>query len=128
MSQFFPSSGLQTQVWSCWISLQSKELSRVFSNTTVQKHQLFCSQISLWSSVDQAFFFFIFWANSEKLSWKQTLNRVKLTFISRPINSQHSNFLPKRHSLKLPRFHYKFISYSLAYCLQYIVSLHVFEP
>ena len=30
-----------------WISLQSKRLSRVFSNTTVQKHQLFGAQISL---------------------------------------------------------------------------------
>ena len=27
--------------WTGWISLQSKELSRVFSNTTVQKHQFF---------------------------------------------------------------------------------------
>ena len=33
--------------WSGWISLQSKGLSRVFSNTTVQKHQLFGAQISL---------------------------------------------------------------------------------
>ena len=32
-----------------WISLQSKELSRVFSNTTVQKHQFFGTQISLYS-------------------------------------------------------------------------------
>ena len=30
-----------------WISLQSKGLSRVFSNTTVQKHQFFCAQLSL---------------------------------------------------------------------------------
>ena len=30
------------------ISLQSKRLSRVFSNTTVQKHQFFGSQLSLW--------------------------------------------------------------------------------
>ena len=30
-----------------WISLQSKGLSRVFSNTTVQKHQFFCVQPSL---------------------------------------------------------------------------------
>ena len=29
-------------------SLQSKELSRVFSNTTVQKHQFFGAQLSLW--------------------------------------------------------------------------------
>ena len=33
-----------------WISFQSKGLSRVFSNTTVQKHQFFSSQPSLWSS------------------------------------------------------------------------------
>ena len=33
--------------WSGWISLQSKGLSRVFSNTTVQKHQFFCAQLSL---------------------------------------------------------------------------------
>ena len=31
-----------------WISLQSKGLSRVFSNTTVQKHQFFSVQLSLW--------------------------------------------------------------------------------
>ena len=32
--------------WTGWISLQSKGLSRVFSNTTVQKHQFFGSQLS----------------------------------------------------------------------------------
>ena len=36
--------------WTCWISLQSKGLSRVFSNTTVQKHQLFSAQLSLQSN------------------------------------------------------------------------------
>ena len=41
-----------TQVWSPlgwtgWISFQSKKLSRVFSNTTVQKHQFFGSELSL---------------------------------------------------------------------------------
>ena len=35
--------------WTGRISLQSKGLSRVFFNTTVQKHQFFESQISLWS-------------------------------------------------------------------------------
>ena len=34
-----------------WISLQSKGLSRVFSNTTVQKHQFFSAQLSLYFSV-----------------------------------------------------------------------------
>ena len=33
-----------------WTFLQSKGLSRVFSNTTVQKHQFFGAQLSLWSS------------------------------------------------------------------------------
>ena len=33
--------------WTGWISLQSKGLSRVFSNTTVQKHQFFGVQLSL---------------------------------------------------------------------------------
>ena len=65
MSQFFTSGGqsigvsasasvlpMNTQDWSPlgwtgWISLQSKGLSRVFSNTTVQKHQFFGAQLSL---------------------------------------------------------------------------------
>ena len=65
MSQFFASDGqsigvsastsvlpMNTQDWSPlgwtgWISLQSKGLSRVFSNTTVQKHQFFGAQLSL---------------------------------------------------------------------------------
>ena len=33
--------------WTGWISLQSKGLSRVFSNTTVQKHQFFRAQLAL---------------------------------------------------------------------------------
>ena len=33
--------------WTGWISLQSKGLSRVFSNTTVQKHQFFSTPLSL---------------------------------------------------------------------------------
>ena len=33
--------------WTGWISLQSKGLSRVFSNTTVQKYQFFLTQLSL---------------------------------------------------------------------------------
>ena len=42
---------MNTQDWSplgwTWISLQSKGLSRIFSNTTVQKHQFFGAQLSL---------------------------------------------------------------------------------
>ena len=36
--------------WTGWISLQSKGLSRVFSNTTVQKHQFFGTQFSSQSN------------------------------------------------------------------------------
>ena len=65
VSLFFASGGQSTGVWASalvlpmniqdwfplgwtgWISLQSKGLSRIFSNTTVQKHQFFCAQLSL---------------------------------------------------------------------------------
>ena len=65
MSQFFTSGGQSIRVsasasvlpmniqgrfplgWTGWISLQSKGLSRVFSNTIVQKHQFFSTQASL---------------------------------------------------------------------------------
>ena len=64
MSQFFASGGQSVGVtaspsnlsmniqdwfplvWSGWLSLQSKGLSRVFSNTTLQKHQFFSPQLS----------------------------------------------------------------------------------
>jgi len=36
--------------WTGWISLQSKGFLRVFSSTTVQKHQFFCAQLSLYSN------------------------------------------------------------------------------
>ena len=36
--------------WTCWIFLQSKGLSRVFSNTIVQKHQFFGAQLSSQSN------------------------------------------------------------------------------
>ena len=43
-------SGLITLGWTGWISLQSKGHSRVFSNTTLQKHQFFGAQLSLESN------------------------------------------------------------------------------
>ena len=67
MSQFFASGGqsigvsalasflpVNTQDWSLewtgWISLESKGLSRIFSNTTVQKHHFFGAQLSSQSN------------------------------------------------------------------------------
>ena len=41
--------GLISLGWTGWVSLQSKGLSRVFSNTTVQKHHFFSAQLSLLS-------------------------------------------------------------------------------
>ena len=42
--------GLISLEWTGWISLQSKGLSRVFSNTTVQNHQFFGAQLSSQSN------------------------------------------------------------------------------
>ena len=49
LASFLPkkSQGWSPSEWTGWISLQSKGLSRVFSNTTVQKHQFFSIQLSL---------------------------------------------------------------------------------
>ena len=48
LASFLPrkSQGWFPSEWTGWISLQSKGLSRVFSNTTVQKHQFFSAQLS----------------------------------------------------------------------------------
>ena len=42
--------GWSPSEWTGWIFLQSKGLSRVFSNTAVQKHQFFCAQLSSQSN------------------------------------------------------------------------------
>ena len=47
-SNLYP--GLIPLGWTGWISLQSKGLSRVFSNTTVQNHQLFSTELSSQSN------------------------------------------------------------------------------
>ena len=44
------SQGWSPSEWTGWISLQSKGLSRVFSNTTVQNHQFFSAQLSSQSN------------------------------------------------------------------------------
>ena len=52
LASFLPkkSQGWSPLKWTGWISLQSKGLSRVFSNTTVQKHQFFGAQPSSQSN------------------------------------------------------------------------------
>ena len=44
-------SGLISFRMDCWISLKSKGLSRVFSSTTVQKHQFFSTQLPLYPTL-----------------------------------------------------------------------------
>ena len=52
LASFLPKNiqGCSPLEWIDWISLQFKGLSRVFSNTTVQKCQFFCTQLSLHSN------------------------------------------------------------------------------
>ena len=52
LASFLPkkSQGWSPSEWTGWISLQSKGLSRIFSNTTVQKHQFFGAQPSSLSN------------------------------------------------------------------------------
>jgi len=93
MSKFFASGGksigvsasaavlpMNIQDWfpwglTGWISLQSKELSRVFSHTTVQKYQFFGTQLSLWS-------------NSHIHRWllKKSLALARQTFVGKVIS------------------------------------------
>ena len=110
MSQFFTSGGRSIGVsasvsvlpmniqdwfplgWTGWISLQSKGLSRVFSNTTVQKHQFFGAQLSWYShyiltspnllpfllllrhfSISANFDFFFYYSNSRRTCVAQFL-------------------------------------------------------
>ena len=90
MSQFFASGGQSNGVsasasvlpmniqdwsplgWTGWISLQSKGLARVFSNTTVQKHQFFGAQLSSQS-------------NSHIHTWPQgkTIALTRRTFVGK---------------------------------------------
>ena len=92
MSQFFVSGGQSTGVsasasflpkksqgwspseWTGWISLQSKGLSRVFSNTTVQKHQFFGPQL------------FIVQLSHPYMTTGQTIAWTRQTFVARVIS------------------------------------------
>ena len=99
MSQFFISGGqsigvststsllpMNTQPWSPlgwtgWISLQSKGLSRVFSNTTVQKHQFFGTQLSSQSNSLRSIQFLSFIVSI--FAWNVSL--VSLIFFKRSL-------------------------------------------
>ena len=92
MSQFFSSGGKSIGVsasvlpmniqdrlplgWTGWISLQSKGLSRVFSNTTVQKHQFFSVQLS----------FFTVQLSHPYMTTGKTIALIRQTFVGKVIS------------------------------------------
>ena len=75
--------------WAGWISLLSKGLSRVFSNTTVQKYQFFGAQFSLWPKAH------ILWKNCRQ-------KKTRRTFFSK-VKSLLFNMLPRLVIGFLPR-------------------------
>ena len=75
--------------WTGLIFLQSKGLSRVFSNTTVQKHQFFSAQLSLQS-------------NSYIHTWLKSIALTRWTFVSK-VTSLLFNMLPRLVITCLPR-------------------------
>ena len=82
-----------------WISWQSKEFSRVLSNTTVQKHQFFGTQLSLWS-------------NSHIHTWllEKTIALTRWTFVGK-VMSLLFNMLSMLVKAFLPRSKHFLISW-----------------
>ena len=78
-----------------WISLQSKGFSRIFSNTTVQKHQFFGGQPSLWS-------------NLHIHTWLQSIALTRWTFVGK-VMSLLFNTLSRFVIAILPRSKYLLI-------------------
>ena len=117
MSQLFASGGqgigvsasasvlpMNTQDWSAsewtgWISLQSKGLSRVFSNTAVQKHQFFGTQLSSQSN-----------SNIHTWSLEKNIALTRWTFVGKVI-SLLFNMLSRLVITFLPRSNRLLISW-----------------
>jgi len=76
--------------WTGWISLQSKGLSRVFSNTTVQKHQFFGTQLSSQSN------------SHPYMSTRKTIALTRWTFVGK-VMSLFLNMLSRLAITFLPR-------------------------
>ena len=86
--------------WAGWISLQSKGLSRVFSNTTVQKYQFFHVKISLWSN--SHIHIWLLEKPSVQFSSVWTLSPVQLFATLWTVAHQASLFIT--NSWSLPKF------------------------
>ena len=77
--------------WTVWISLQSKGLSRVYSNTTVQKHQFFCASA-----------FFIVQHSHPHMTTGKTIALTRRTFVDK-VMSLLFNMLSRLVITFLPR-------------------------
>ena len=77
--------------WTGWISLQSKGLSRVFSNTTVQKHQFFGTQLSFTVQLSHPY-----------MTTGKTIALTRWTFVGK-VMSLLFNMLSKLAITFLPR-------------------------
>ena len=93
---------MNTQDWSPlgrtgWISLQSNRLSRVFSNTTVQKHQFFGAQLSSQSQLSHPY-----------MTTGKTIALTRRTFVGKVI-SLLLNMLSRLVITFLPSFLVSFI-------------------
>ena len=100
LASFLPkkSQGWFPSEWTGWISLQSKGLSRVFSNTTVQKHQFFGFQLSSQS-------------NSHIHTWPlETIALTRWTFVGK-VMSLLFNLLSRLVITFLPRSKHLLISW-----------------
>ena len=116
MSQFFASGGPSIRVsasasvlpmniqdcsplgWNDWISFQSKGLSRVFSNTTVQKHQFFSAQLPLLVQLSHPY-----------MTTGKTIAMTKQTFVGKVMSLLFNMlsrliiaFLPRSKHLLIP--------------------------
>ena len=126
MSQFFTSGGRNTGAsastsvlpmniqdwfplgWTGWISLQSKGLSRVFSNTIVQKHQFFGAELSLWSN------------SHPNMTTRKTIALTRWTFVDK-VMSLLFNMLSRLVTVFLPRIKCLLISWQFliySFCCQ----------
>ena len=85
--------------WTGWISLQSKGLLRVFSNTTVQKHQFLGAQLSLWSN-----------SHIHNMTIGKTIALTRQTFVGK-VMSLLSNMLSRQVITFLPRNKHLLISW-----------------
>ena len=100
--------------WTGWISLQSKRLSRVFSNTTIQRHQFFSAQLFFTVQLSHAY-----------MTTRKTIALTRRTFVGKVISLIFNilsklviTFLPKSKRLliwahysrpKSPHFSFSFL-------------------